>query len=80
MLALADRFDTLSGCFGIGQLPTGTKDPFGLRRIALAILHIIEEFEWSLSLSDVVYKALSLYGDKVNGSRETVELVIELHP
>lgn len=76
VLGLADRFDTLSGCFGIGQLPTGTKDPFGLRRIALAILHIIEEFEWSISLSDVVYKALSLYGDKVDGSRETVELVL----
>jgi glycyl-tRNA synthetase beta chain len=76
LVGLADRFDTLSGCFGIGQLPTGTKDPFGLRRIALAILHIIEEFEWSLSLSDVIYKALSLYGDKVDGSRETVELVL----
>jgi len=76
VLALADRFDTLSGCFGIGQLPTGTKDPFGLRRIALAILHIIEEFQWNLSLSDVVYKALSLYGDKVDGGRETVELVL----
>ena len=76
VLALADRFDTLSGCFGIGQLPTGTKDPFGLRRIALAILHIIEDFEWSISLSDIIYKALSLYGDKVDGSRETVELVL----
>lgn len=76
LLGLADRFDTLSGCFGIGQLPTGTKDPFGLRRIALAILHIIEEFEWNLSLSDTVAKALSLYGDKVDGSLETVEQVV----
>ena len=76
VLGLADRFDTLSGCFGIGQLPTGTKDPFGLRRIALAILHIIEEFNWNISLSDTIYKALSLYGDRVNGSGETVELVL----
>ena len=77
VVALADRFDTMSGCFGIGQLPTGTKDPFGLRRISLAIIHIIEGFKWSLSLSDLVYKALSLYGDKVDGSQETVALVVE---
>jgi len=76
ILGLADRFDTLSGCFGIGQLPTGTKDPFGLRRIALAILHIIEAFEWHVSLSDIIYKALSLYGDKVDGSGETVALIL----
>ena len=77
VVALADRFDTMSGCFGIGQLPTGTKDPFGLRRISLAIIHIIEAFQWSLPLSDLVYKALSLYGDKVDGSKETVALVVD---
>ncbi len=76
ILGLADRFDTLSGCFGIGQLPTGTKDPFGLRRIALAILHIIEIFEWNVSLSDIIYKSLSLYGEKVDGSGDTVALVL----
>lgn len=76
VLGLADRLDTLSGCFGIGQVPTGTTDPFGLRRIALAILHIVEHFGWTLSLDDVVHKALSLYGDKVNGSQETVQQVL----
>lgn len=77
IVGLADRFDTLSGCFGIGQLPTGTKDPFGLRRIALAILHIIEESQWNVSLSDTIYKALSLYGEKVDGSGETVNLITD---
>jgi glycyl-tRNA synthetase beta chain len=76
VVGLADRLDTLSGCFGIGQVPTGTTDPFGLRRIALAILHIVEHFKWTLSLNDVVHKALSLYGDKVNGSVETVQQVV----
>lgn len=76
VVGLADRLDTLSGCFGIGQVPTGTTDPFGLRRIALAILHIVEHFELSLSLNDVIHKALSLYGDKVNGGEETVEQVV----
>jgi glycyl-tRNA synthetase beta chain len=76
LLGLADRFDTLAGCFGIGQVPTGTADPFGLRRISLAILHIIEGRGYTLSLREIVHKALALYGDKVDGSGETVEAVL----
>jgi glycyl-tRNA synthetase beta chain len=76
LLGLADRFDTLAGCFGIGQVPTGTADPFGLRRISLAILHIIEGKNYTISLREIVHKALALYGDKVDGSSETVEAVV----
>lgn len=76
LLGLADRFDTLAGCFGIGQVPTGTADPFGLRRISLAILHIIEEKKYTFSLREIVYKALALYGDKVESGNETVEAVL----
>lgn len=76
ILALADRIDSLAGCFGIGQIPTGTADPFGLRRITLAILHIIEEKGYRLSLKEIFLKALSLYGDKVDGSAETADLVV----
>ncbi len=76
LLGLADRFDTLAGCFGIGQIPTGTADPFGLRRISLAILHIIEGKNYTISLKEIVHKALALYGDKVDGSSETVEAVV----
>lgn len=76
LVGLADRLDTLSGCFGIGQQPTGTSDPFGLRRIAIGILYIVEHFQWTISLSDLIRKALSLYGDKVNGSGEVVEQVM----
>lgn len=76
LVGLADRIDTLSGCFGIGQLPTGTTDPFGLRRIAIGIIHIVEHFGWSLSLGDVILKSLSLYGEKVDGGAETVSQVL----
>jgi len=76
LLALADRFDTLAGCFGIGQAPSGTADPFGLRRITLAILHIIEGRGYSFSLHELVHKALALYGDKVAGGKETVAAII----
>jgi len=76
ILGLADRFDSLVGCFGIGQVPSGTADPFGLRRISLAILHIIEEKGYKLSLKELVHKALALYGDKVDGSLDTVDSVV----
>jgi glycyl-tRNA synthetase beta chain len=76
VLALADRLDTLAGCFGIGQVPTGTADPFGLRRISLAILHIIEGKGYILSLHELVHKALALYGNKVAGGNDTVAAVI----
>lgn len=76
ILALADRIDSLAGCFGIGLVPTGTADPFGLRRITLAILHIIEEKGYRISLGGIISKALALYGDKVNGSNETVATIL----
>ena len=76
LLALADRFDTLAGCFGIGQVPSGNTDPFGLRRISLAILHIIEGKGYTLSLRELVHKALALYGSKVAGGNDTVAAVI----
>lgn len=76
IVGLADRIDTIAGCFGIGQMPTGTADPFGLRRLSLAVLHIIEERGYDLPLGDMFSKALSLYGDKVDASGETVETII----
>lgn len=76
LVGLADRLDTLAGCFGIGQQPTGTTDPFGLRRLALALLHIIGDRGYGLSLREMVYKALALYGDKVDGSAATVDAVV----
>jgi glycyl-tRNA synthetase beta chain len=76
ILALADRFDTLAGCFGIGRVPSGTADPFGLRRISLAILQIIKGKGYTISLHELIHKALALYGDKVDGGKDTVAAVI----
>ncbi len=53
-LALADRLDMLVGNFGIGQRPTGTKDPYGLRRAAIAILRILIETPVDLDLRDPI--------------------------
>ncbi len=76
LVGLADRLDTLTGCFGIGQVPSGTADPFGLRRISLAILHIIADRGYSLSLREILHKSLALYGNRVDGSSATVDAVL----
>ena len=57
-VALADRLDTLVGIFGIGQLPTGSKDPFALRRASLGILRILVEKNINISLSSLIEKAI----------------------
>lgn len=60
-VALADRLDTLVGIFGIGQPPTGSKDPFGLRRAALGILRMIVEKGFDLDLRDTLTQAQRQY-------------------
>ncbi len=56
-VALADKLDALAGLFGIGQAPTGDRDPFGLRRAALGVIRILVEARLELSLSDLVNDA-----------------------
>lgn len=60
ILALADKLDTLAGCFAIGQKPTASKDPFGLRRAALGALRICIEGELELDLRAALEAALQL--------------------
>ncbi len=62
-VALADRLDNLSGLFGIGQPPTGTKDPFALRRAALGVLRILVERELDLDLAELVEYAADQHSD-----------------
>jgi glycyl-tRNA synthetase beta chain len=57
-LAVADKLDTLVGIFAIGQKPTGTKDPFGLRRAALGVLRILIETGIGLDLRELIRSAL----------------------
>jgi glycyl-tRNA synthetase beta chain len=60
-VALADRLDTLIGVFGIQQLPTGDKDPFGLRRAALGVLRILIEHAHPLNLATLLHEACRGY-------------------
>ena len=63
---ISDRIDTLVGCFGVGLIPTGSKDPFALRRTALGIVNIIINANLDISLKDLVKVSLdALEADKV---------------
>nr|WP_298111995.1 glycine--tRNA ligase subunit beta [uncultured Pseudomonas sp.] len=64
-VALADKLDTLVGIFGIGMLPTGSKDPYALRRAALGVLRILIEKQLDLDLADAIAHATQLFDGKV---------------
>ena len=66
-LAIADRLDTLAGIFGIGQAPTGDRDPFALRRAALGVLRILIEGELDLDLGCLLAAAAEELGPKIGG-------------
>ena len=74
-VALADKFDTLTGIFGIGQAPKGSADPFALRRAALGALRIIVEKNLPLDLEDLVKKSATLFGDKLSNQNVVADVV-----
>ena len=74
-VALADKFDTLTGIFGIGQAPKGSADPFALRRAALGALRIIVEKNLPLDLEDLVKKSAALFGDKLTNKNVVTDVV-----
>lgn len=67
-LALADKLDSLVGFFGIGQLPTGDRDPFGLRRAALGVLRILMESPLPLDLVALIDESAASYAPGLLGS------------
>lgn len=74
-LAIADRVDTLVGIFGIGQAPTGAKDPFALRRAAIGLLRLCVESEITLDLKEVISWSMRLLGERVTHSNTETEVL-----
>jgi len=66
LLALADRLDTLAGIVGAGELPSGSKDPYGLRRAGAAVVRIVLEKQFDLNLADWIARAADGYGKMLN--------------
>ena len=65
MVGIADRLDTITGCFSIGLIPTGAADPYALRRHTLAIIHILLDKQYDLDLRELVQESLRLLGERI---------------
>ena len=72
VVALADKLETLVGLFGIGQLPTGDKDPFALRRHALGVIRILVEKNLPLDLPALIDAAVPAFGELIENPREAL--------
>ena len=73
VVALADKLETLVGMFGIGNLPTGDRDPFALRRHALGVIRMLVEKDLPLDLQALLSSAVPAFGDKI--TEATAQLV-----
>lgn len=72
VVALADKFETLVGMFGIGNVPTGDKDPFALRRHALGVIRMLIEKDVTLGLPELLALSAPVFGDKITGGAEAL--------
>jgi len=73
-VALADKLETLAGLFGIGQLPTGDRDPFALRRHALGVIRILIERDLPLSLGALIHDAFEVFPKELKLADARAEL------
>lgn len=78
VVGLVDRLDTLAGMFGLGLVPTGSKDPFGLRRAAQGVVRIVLEGALALDLSPLIGEAVRLYGAQLR--RGADQVLADLQP
>ena len=65
IVGIADKLDTIVGCFGVGLIPTGTADPYALRRQCLGIINIIAGRQYKISLTETIHKAIALLKEKL---------------
>jgi len=78
VVALADKLETLVGMFGIGNLPTGDRDPFALRRHALGVIRMLVEKDLELDLETLLVSTLPAFGDKItDATSQLVEFIYD---
>jgi glycyl-tRNA synthetase beta chain len=79
IVGAADRLDTIVGCFSIGVVPTGSADPFGLRRAALGVLRLFADREWTVDLQKLVARAADQVAKqqdlKIDGAKVEAEVL-----
>ena len=77
VLAIADKIDSICGCFSVGLVPTGASDPYALRRQGIGIINIMLDQELSIPLEDMILKSLALFSEKSQKDiAETAENVL----
>lgn len=76
---ISDRMDTLVGCFGIGLIPSGSKDPFALRRAALAIVNIILDSKLDLSMNNLAATMIEILDGAGVLKREKAEVLADIN-
>ena len=79
LIALADKLDTLVGIFGIGQKPTGSKDPFALRRSALGIIRILQDKAYPLEVLQLITTAVQGYHNKLTAKDVIDDVMTFIH-
>jgi glycyl-tRNA synthetase beta chain len=73
VIAVADKLDTILGCIGVGLIPSGSEDPYALRRNAQGIIQIFLARNWQISLDQLVQEGLNLMGSKIKLDHETIK-------
>src|SRR5690625_2938655 len=61
IVSIADKIDTIVGCISVGLIPSGSQDPYGLRRQAVGLLRILTKENWNISVEELLSYALKLY-------------------
>ncbi|MCL1827355.1 MAG: glycine--tRNA ligase subunit beta [Candidatus Cloacimonetes bacterium] len=75
VVAIADKLDTVCGIIGVGLIPTGSADPFGLRRAANGIVQIIDKYSLNLSISKLINQNFSILKDKIKDPEKSKKIV-----
>ena len=76
-VAIADKLDTIIGCIGVGLIPSGSEDPYGLRRHALGILQIVLDRRWQISFQSLVENGVNLIENKARLSKDEIKKHVE---
>jgi glycyl-tRNA synthetase beta chain len=79
LLAVADRLDTVAGLFAVGEKPTGSKDPFGLRRAAQGAVKIIAESGWEADLEGLVERAVATVSEHSEEKPEEILAAVKVY-
>ena len=79
IIAISDRIDTLVGIFGLGIVPTGSSDPFALRRAATGVVQIVWDSDFALNLPQLLQGAISIYAEKNLLAKPISEVLENLH-